>query len=94
MCDLLSAIAKDIGYDFERVQLQTAIYSPIAHGEIENDQLKIRKGLASIITDEGTIKWRLLVFPAERRVKFIDPIRYSQYLISANLTNYQGVDYG
>ncbi|WP_319802684.1 DUF6680 family protein [Klebsiella aerogenes] len=37
MCDLLSAIAKDIGYDFERVQLQTAIYSPIAHGEIEND---------------------------------------------------------
>ncbi|EPF6609013.1 hypothetical protein ACS0ST_14630 [Klebsiella aerogenes] len=26
-----------MGYDFERVQLQTAIYSPIAHGEIEND---------------------------------------------------------
>ncbi|WP_325917434.1 DUF6680 family protein [Klebsiella aerogenes] len=43
MCDLLSAIAKDIGYDFERVQLQTAIYSPIAHGEIENDQLKRRR---------------------------------------------------
>ncbi|WEF28226.1 hypothetical protein PYR66_00345 [Klebsiella aerogenes] len=49
----LSTIAKDIGYDFERVQLQTAIYSPIAHGEIENDQLKIRKELTSIFSDDG-----------------------------------------
>jgi hypothetical protein len=44
--DLLSEIAKDIGYDFERVQLQTAIYSPVAHGAIENDQLKIRQGVS------------------------------------------------
>ncbi|HDT2542800.1 TPA: hypothetical protein QHK75_002823 [Klebsiella aerogenes] len=61
--DLLSAIAKDIGYDFERVQLQTAIYSPIAHGEIENDQLKIRKGLASIFTEEGAIKMEIVGIP-------------------------------
>lgn len=62
--DLLSDIAKDIGYDFERVQLQTAIYSPIAHGEIENDQLKIRKGLASIFTDEGAIKMEIVGIPS------------------------------
>ena len=62
--NLLSAIAKDIGYDFERVQLQTAIYSPIAHGEIENDQLKIRKGLASIFSDDGAIKMEIVGIPS------------------------------
>ena len=61
--DLLSEIAKDIGYDFERVQLQTAIYSPVAHGAIENDQSKIRKGLAAIFSGENALKMEIKNIP-------------------------------
>ncbi|MEF3607877.1 DUF6680 family protein [Citrobacter freundii] len=61
--DLLSEIAKDIGYDFERVQLQTAIYSPVAHGAIENDQSKIRKGLAAIFSGENALKMEIINIP-------------------------------
>ncbi len=58
--DLLSAISKDIGYEFARDQLQTPTYSPIAHGDIENDQLKIRKGIASAFSDSGALKIELI----------------------------------
>jgi len=61
--DLLSEIAKDIGYDFERVQLQTPTYSPIAHGTIENDQLRIRQGLASIFSGENALKMEIVNIP-------------------------------
>ncbi|WP_328706659.1 DUF6680 family protein [Citrobacter portucalensis] len=64
--DLLSEIAKDIGYDFERVQLQTAIYSPMAHGAIENDKLKIRQGLAAIFSGENALKMEIINIPARQ----------------------------
>ncbi len=64
--DLLSEIAKDIGYNFERVQLQTAIYSPVAHGAIENDQLKIRKGLAAIFSGEDALKMEIINIPGRQ----------------------------
>ena len=60
--DLLSEIATDI----ERVQLQTAIYSPIAHGAIENDKLKIRQGLAAIFSGENALKMEIINIPARQ----------------------------
>jgi hypothetical protein len=63
---LLSEIAKDIGYDFERVQLQTAIYSPVAHGTIENDQLKTRQGLAAIFSGENALKMEIINIPTRQ----------------------------
>jgi len=65
--DLLSEIANDIGYDFERVQLQTSIYSPMAHGEIENDNLKIRKGLASVFSGENPLKMEIVEIPKKHK---------------------------
>lgn len=61
--DLLSEMAKDIGYNFERVQLQTPNYLPIAHGTLENDQLKIRKGMASIFSGENALKMEIINIP-------------------------------
>ncbi|HGY4930351.1 MULTISPECIES: DUF6680 family protein [Citrobacter] len=48
--NLLSVMAKDIGYDFDRVHLQNTIYIAVAHGQINLDNLKIRKGMASIFS--------------------------------------------
>lgn len=64
--DLLSSIAEDLGYDFDRSQLQNAIYSPIAHGDLENDQIKIRKGLASVLSGEIPLKMEVTKTPKDQ----------------------------
>lgn len=57
--NLLHEMAVDIGYDFDKAHLQNAIYSPTAHGEMNQDQFKIRKGLASILSGEQAVKIEL-----------------------------------
>lgn len=36
-------MAEDIGYEFDRVHLQNAIYRPIAHGQMNLDNQKFVK---------------------------------------------------
>ncbi|WP_404851354.1 DUF6680 family protein [Cupriavidus sp. D384] len=36
--NLLAAMAADLGYEFDRVQLRKSWYSPIAHGQLEERQ--------------------------------------------------------
>jgi len=60
---LLSVMAEDIGYEFDRVHLQNAIYIPLAHGQMNLDNEKIRKGLASVFSGEGTLKMDVVSFP-------------------------------
>ncbi|AWZ98354.1 hypothetical protein CSB67_0873 [Enterobacter hormaechei] len=56
-------MAEDIGYEFDRVHLQNAIYRPIAHGQMNLDNQKIRKGLASIFSGESALKMDVVSFP-------------------------------
>ncbi len=56
---LLYEMANDIGYDFDKVHLENAIYSPTAHGDMNLDQIKIRKGLASLLSGDNPIKVEL-----------------------------------
>lgn len=58
--NLLFEMATDIGYDFDKVHLENAIYSPNAHGDINIDQIKIRKGLASLLSGENPVKVELI----------------------------------
>lgn len=66
---LLSVMAEDIGYEFDRVHLQNAIYIPIAHGQMNLENEKIRKGLASIFSGEGTLKMDVVSFPDKDNVR-------------------------
>jgi hypothetical protein len=43
-------------YDFDKVMLKRQAYSPIAHGDIENDLEKIRKGFIEIIEGRRALK--------------------------------------
>lgn len=49
------------------IQLQNAIYSPVAHGDLENNQIKIRKGLASVFSGETPLKMEVTNIPATRK---------------------------
>src|SRR5262245_22334088 len=48
---LLSVIGSRVGYNFNVAQL-SRIYSPEAHGQIESDQIVIRRGVAALLKGE------------------------------------------
>lgn len=62
---VLFAIARDIGYTFDRVQLKRGAYSPIAHGELENQLDQIRKAVLSLLTGEHALKMNVVGFPID-----------------------------
>lgn len=54
--ELLAVIAADLHYKFDKVQLKTGSYAPIAHAEIDNDQAAIRKQLVKLLNGDGAVK--------------------------------------
>lgn len=50
LADLLQAMSKSLGYDFDKVKIKRGIYFPKGHGDEQNDQLLIRRGLAALLT--------------------------------------------
>lgn len=62
--DLLHPISQFLGYEFSKSQLSRDIYSPKAHGELENEQTIIRKGMAKLFNGEISIPMAVTDFPA------------------------------
>lgn len=61
--ELLYLISQNLGYRFTKAQLGRDIYSPKAHSELENEQAAIRRGLASILSGDGTLPLSIKEFP-------------------------------
>jgi hypothetical protein len=66
--NILHAIAGDIGYRFDRVQLKRSAYSPIAHGEIEEEQNELRKAALSLVTGKHALKMNVVAMPIDPEV--------------------------
>jgi hypothetical protein len=62
--DLLHLISQYLGYEFSRSQLARDIYSPRAHGELENEQTIIRRGLVKLFNGETVLPMAVTEFPA------------------------------
>ena len=43
--DLLFEMGSCVGYEFGKIELKRLSYFPVAHGEIDSDQITIRKAL-------------------------------------------------
>lgn len=63
--NLLYAMAQDIGYKFDRVQLKRDSYTPIAHGELETEQSELRKAALSLFTGQHALKMNVVGFPID-----------------------------
>ena len=50
--DPLYLLAKFLRYSFSKAELQRNIYSPTAHGDLEEDQTMIRRGLVKLLKGE------------------------------------------
>lgn len=53
---LLSKMATALDYQFDPVVLKKGVYSPLGHGEIEEDQQAIRKSLRNIFEGKQPLK--------------------------------------
>src|SRR5690554_3306086 len=52
---MLYALAQHLGYEFDEVQLKRDCYRPIAHGNIENEQHRLRQGLVDVLDGKKSI---------------------------------------
>jgi len=53
--NLLFAIAADVHFKFDRVQLKKGAYSPMAHSNLETEQTAIRKQLLQLLGGERAL---------------------------------------
>lgn len=49
LVELLYAMGKSLGYDFNKTQIKNGTYSPTAHGRVELEQEKIRQLILEIL---------------------------------------------
>jgi hypothetical protein len=62
--NLLYAMAVDVGYKFDRVQLKKGAYSPVAHGDLELEQNVLRRLAIRVLSGEQALKMDVASFPA------------------------------
>jgi len=65
LVNLLAAIAKEVDYKFDRVQLKSSGYAPIAHEELEYELNANRKMLVKLLSGERSIKMDVASFPVD-----------------------------
>jgi hypothetical protein len=61
--DLLEAIAKDVGYDFDRVELKRGAYSPVAHGVVEDEGNRLRRSLVDVFEGKRPLPMYVVNLP-------------------------------
>jgi uncharacterized protein YecE (DUF72 family) len=66
--NLLYAMAQDVGYTFDRVQLKRGAYTPVAHEEIEADHRLLRKALIHAMSGETSLSMKVVQMPPNAEV--------------------------
>ena len=61
--NLLNAMAEDVGYSFDRVQLRKGAYSPNAHGQQEAQLQALRRLICEVLAGDRAIKMDVTSFP-------------------------------
>jgi len=54
--NLIAAIAKERRFSFDRVTLKKGVYSPLAHGQLEQAQTDALKGIAAVFNGRQPLK--------------------------------------
>ena len=70
---LLYSMSRFLGYDFDEVQLKRDCYRPIAHGDIENEQHKLRQGLVAVLDGKKSIPMAVTYLPPYHPIDPIQP---------------------
>jgi len=52
---LLYEMSRVLGHAFDEVQLRRNVYSPVAHGRLESEEVAIRAGLAKVLSSQQAV---------------------------------------
>ena len=55
LAELMTLMADSLGYNFTKVDIRRGIYSPKAHGDLEFEQLLIRRFIIDVISGKKAI---------------------------------------
>ena len=65
LVELLHAMGKNFGYDFNKTQVKNATYSPTAHGQYEAEQANLRANLLEVLEGKRDLRMRVTSFPPQ-----------------------------
>ncbi|MBV6689405.1 MULTISPECIES: DUF6680 family protein [Xanthomonas] len=64
--NVLYAIAVEVGLVFDRVQLKKGVYSPSAHGRVEDEQERVRQLAISVLSGEQPLTMKIESMPSDK----------------------------
>lgn len=63
LVDLLYAMGKVLGYDFNKTQIKNGTYSPMAHGNLEEQQSRVRELALELLEGRRSLPMRVVNLP-------------------------------
>ena len=66
LVELLHKMAQVLDYDFDKTHIKNSSYSPIAHGNIEEEQRAIRAGVIEVLEGKRPIPMVAMDWPKEQ----------------------------
>ncbi len=63
LVELLHKMAQVLDYDFDKIHIKNSSYSPVAHGNIEDEQRAIRTGLIEALDGTRPIPMKIVNWP-------------------------------
>lgn len=65
LVDLLHAMGKALGYDFNKTQIKNGTYAPVAHGRIESEQERVRQMTLELLEGKRVLPMYVTNLPQE-----------------------------
>ncbi|WCP81184.1 hypothetical protein PQE20_04090 [Vibrio harveyi] len=65
LVELLHKMALVLDYDFDKTHIKNSSYSPVAHGNIDNQQAKIREGIIDILEGKRVVPMNIMNLPQQ-----------------------------
>lgn len=64
LIELLHKMAKVLNYDFDKTHIKNSSYSPRVHGETEEQQTALRKGLVEVLEGKRSLPMTITSWPS------------------------------
>ncbi|MDZ7852155.1 MAG: DUF6680 family protein [Halomonas sp.] len=65
LVELLHKMARVLNYDFDKTHIKNSSYSPRAHGETEDEQAALRRGLIEVLGGNRPLPMFITNFPQD-----------------------------
>lgn len=66
LVELLHKMAQVLNYDFDKTHIKNSSYSPVAHGNIEDEQKALRIGLIQVLEGKRPVRMEVVNWPKDQ----------------------------